>query len=306
MAGYRGLAVEHAVAQQLLDLRRDAVPLRAGELQRHPLHRLGRRFGVGAAEGQPAAEQHVRHDSDAPDVGGVGVAHAVGEDLRRGVLDGARLLEDQLLRVVLACQAKVAELELFFILREAQDILGLDVAVHHAEFVAVRHRRHQLHDDLTRRRLGERRLEARGVGRRLPSDHEAEEVAPADHLLHEVQRLLLLEQVEDLDDVRVAAALVLQPRLLEQVRLLEALLVRRHDLHRPHQPGLAVSALEDPPKLALAQQPAERVRLAEGAGVVERVRRLDRGRRRRDGLPLLQLQLLLKLQAAVVRHRTFA
>eukprot|EP01048_Picozoa_sp_COSAG05_P008520 COSAG05_NODE_651_length_8095_cov_17.048572_4_plen_201_part_00 len=70
---------------------------------------------------------------------------------------------------------------------QAQDVLGLDIPVHHASGVAMPDCAHDLPNHLTGRRLGEGRLAA--------SDNLVKQITATHNFLHEVDRLALLEDL---------------------------------------------------------------------------------------------------------------
>ena len=128
------------------------------------------------------------------------------------------------------------------------DVLGLEVAEDDAERVDVLEREHQL------RRV---QLHPR-LGKRAPRLHQREQVAAADKVHEEVQRIFRLEGVVEGDDEGVRAARHLLQHLLLRHRLRDARvpsqqqLLLPHDFHGKHLARALLRRHEDLAKLAFA------------------------------------------------------
>ncbi|GIX65410.1 ABC transporter ATP-binding protein, putative [Babesia caballi] len=261
---------DHAT-DEVLGALRDLAPLRhvEGELAR--LHLLDDRRLVRAVEGREAAQQNVQDHADGPDVALV-VVHAL-EHLGRNVVRRADLLLHLGVDVAVRREAKVNDPDVGVDgLGLEQQVLRLEVAVHDVLPVHVVDAAQHLLDDFGRVLLREA----------LAAHYLVEQLASRVELRDEVVVLFVLEELEDLHDVRVVQRLehvhLAQQRLVVALALHGAL---NYHLHGVLLAGGAVEAQQHLAEGALAEQLHCLVVLPEravGAGDEHAWRRLQRRR----------------------------
>mmetsp|Transcript_46537 Transcript_46537/g.134060 ORF Transcript_46537/g.134060 Transcript_46537/m.134060 type:complete len:242 (+) Transcript_46537:688-1413(+) len=176
------------------------------------------------AEGVLVRDDDVCHNADGPQVATHPVPDAVVDDLRRHEELGAELIVQPSVVLVFeppdGGEPEVDDLAYIPPLGQLvqQAVLELQVAVRDAQVVAIRDRHQQ---------VAEQEADLQGI---VDAVVQVAEVPPDAHLGHEVQHLLVLEELMELDDVGVVEpghGLQLQVHVLHVVRQHRAL---RHGL----------------------------------------------------------------------------
>ena len=241
---------------EVLGLVGDLAPEVVVELVDAGLDALVELLVVVVVEGRVAAEQDVREHADGPHVDLLAVGLAV-QDLRRDVARRAAELVEAPRARELRREPEVAELDRrVVVVRHAQQILGLEVAVHDAQVVAVLDRLEQDQDQVPRLLLAVELL----LGDAL------EELAALDEVHHQIKHRRLVEERVQLHDVRVVQ-LLQDVHLLEQGRLVVQVQRLLGDaLDREPPPAVLVLGHAHDGHRARAQLLAQRVLLVEGHG----------------------------------------
>mmetsp|Transcript_13491 Transcript_13491/g.35658 ORF Transcript_13491/g.35658 Transcript_13491/m.35658 type:complete len:444 (+) Transcript_13491:389-1720(+) len=197
-------------AKQVLGVLRDRPPPLCREADAPRSRPPGHRLGVSVEGGAPA-EHEVHDHAAAPQV-----AHLVvlaGQHLRGDVVRRSRLRGQDLVRLVLAGQPEVDDLErvlLDGVLRGEEEVLGLQVAVAYPILVHVVDGA----DDLLHDGGGLDLREVPGL------DDAVEQLASCAQLHHKIDVPVVLEAFEELDDVGMVHHLHDGDLLLEAVDVL--------------------------------------------------------------------------------------
>mmetsp|Transcript_7285 Transcript_7285/g.26071 ORF Transcript_7285/g.26071 Transcript_7285/m.26071 type:complete len:273 (+) Transcript_7285:1135-1953(+) len=200
-------------------------------------------------EGQRAAEQRVQDDATAPHVHLRARVHEAGDDLGRRVVGRAARGAQERAILHHVRQAEVSDLDVVVLVQ--QQVLRLEVSVHHLVEVAVLNARHNLLEDVPCLVLRQPAL----------LDNVVEELAAGRVLRHHEDVRRRADDLVQLDDVRVPEALQvldLAPHLLIHVK--RANLVAVQDLHRHLVLGDLVLAELDFAEAANAQVLRQAVR----------------------------------------------
>mmetsp|Transcript_67453 Transcript_67453/g.146974 ORF Transcript_67453/g.146974 Transcript_67453/m.146974 type:complete len:230 (-) Transcript_67453:306-995(-) len=210
-------------ADKILCVLRDVLPICSVEGEVPKAH-LGQHIGVGLAEeGRVATQHHVHDHAAAPEVAQLVVLPR--EHLWRYVVRRASLCVKDLVRVELARQAKVDDLEQIFLdsfLGHEEEVLWLQVPMADVVLVHVIDGANYLvHQDGS--------LNLSEVAR---LDDAVEELPSSSQLHDQVDVTMVLEGLEELDNVRVIHHLHDSNLLLEAINVLHLCLGDRLDCTR--------------------------------------------------------------------------
>ena len=202
---------------------------------------------VVPVEGQLAAQQQEHDDSHRPQISLLAVP-LHGQHFRSYIGERAACSVHLLLREDHLRQPEVGDLEVVQLL-SAQDVLGLQVAVHDAQVVQVGHALQQRLDQLRRLELREAR----------PAHDSLEQLTPLQHLHHDVDVAFALIQAFHPDDVGMVDQLQDSDLGAQQGLLLGFDRGFVYDLHRTMHPCHLVDALADYAEAPSAQLLADHV-----------------------------------------------
>ena len=202
-------------------------------LQRRPVEREG------------AGDQDVEHDAQGPDIGlGAHITLAL-EELGCGVGGRAAPGPQQAVGTVVVAKAEVRQFDA--IIRVQEEVLGLEVAVHHPRQVAVADGGQDLGEDVAGLLLGHAPV----------LDQVVKDLPVGRVLRHDVDHALRLHDLVQLDDVRVghlAHDLDLAPDLLQILRV-QVVLV--HDFYGHLGLGQFVDPQANQGEVSLSQDPLQ-------------------------------------------------